>query len=173
MAEQAPHHTTDAQEFLDLYPVALPQVYGFLLARCGDADVAEDLTSETFMAGAKAIAEGVGPLTIGWLVTVARRRLVDYWRRLDIERRSLRIVAGHGSADDPWDEVIDIEAARSALSRVAPQYRAVLTLRYIDGLAVPEAAELLGRSVHATESLLARARAALREVYEPGERRDA
>jgi len=35
---------------LALYDRALPQVYGYLMARCGDRTVAEDLTSETFLA---------------------------------------------------------------------------------------------------------------------------
>jgi RNA polymerase sigma-70 factor (ECF subfamily) len=46
-----------------------------------------------------------------------------------------------------------------------PQYRLVLTLRYLDELSVPEIAAHLDRSVHAAESLLARARGAFREAY--------
>ena len=38
--------------------------------------------------------------------------------------------------------------------------------RYLDGLSVPEVAEQLGRTVHATEALLVRARAAFRRAYE-------
>ena len=35
---------------LSLYDAALPQVYGYLLARCGQRALAEDLTAETFLA---------------------------------------------------------------------------------------------------------------------------
>ncbi len=42
----------------------------------------------------------------------------------------------------------------------------MLVMRYLDGLTVAEIAEQLGRSVRATESLLARARAALRKQLE-------
>jgi RNA polymerase sigma-70 factor (ECF subfamily) len=38
-------------------------------------------------------------------------------------------------------------------------------LRYLDGLPVAEVAEWVGRSLHATETLLVRARVALRRVY--------
>jgi RNA polymerase sigma-70 factor, ECF subfamily len=38
-----------AGPFLDLYDRALPQVYGYLLSRCGQRAVAEDLTAETFL----------------------------------------------------------------------------------------------------------------------------
>jgi len=44
----------------------------------------------------------------------------------------------------------------------------VLTLRYLDGLSVPEVSELLGRTVHATEALLVRARHAFRARYAEG-----
>ena len=45
-------------------------------------------------------------------------------------------------------------------------HRAALTLRYLDGLPVGEVAHVLGRTVHATEALLGRARAAFRRSYE-------
>jgi RNA polymerase sigma-70 factor (ECF subfamily) len=50
--------------------------------------------------------------------------------------------------------------------------RAALTLRYLDDLPVAEVAGHLGRSLHGTETLLARARNALRRVYEEGGGRD-
>ena len=45
------------------------------------------------------------------------------------------------------------------------------TLRYLDGLSVPEVAEHLGRTVHATEALLVRARNAFRVALRRGELR--
>jgi RNA polymerase sigma-70 factor (ECF subfamily) len=56
-----------------------------------------------------------------------------------------------------------------ALLQLSGPQRTALTLRYLDGLSVPEVAQHLDRSVHATETLLVRARAALRRVYEEGE----
>ena len=50
------------------------------------------------------------------------------------------------------------------LGRLLPHHRAALVLRYVDGLPVPEVATLLERSVHATESLLVRAKAAYRQA---------
>ena len=51
-----------------------------------------------------------------------------------------------------------------ALGQLPADYRVALVLRYVDELSVPDVARELGRSVHATESLLVRARAALRAV---------
>src|SRR6185437_6008672 len=50
-----PRETTDpAEPVAAIYPVALPQVYGYLLPRCGSVAVSEDLTAETFMAAGAA-----------------------------------------------------------------------------------------------------------------------
>jgi RNA polymerase sigma-70 factor (ECF subfamily) len=57
------------------------------------------------------------------------------------------------------------DAVYTALGELNAFQRAALTLRYLDGLPVAQVAEQLGRSLHATETLLARARAALRRAY--------
>ncbi len=150
-----------------IYRAALPQVYGYLLPRCGSVAVAEDLTAETFTAAVAAVSQGqVHEVTVGWLIGVARHKLVDYWRRVERERRGLAAVQqGHADSDDPWEEVLDLHAAHAALLRLPAPQRLALTLRYLDGLSVPEVAGQLGRSVHATETLLVRARSALRRIY--------
>ena len=155
-----------------IYRRALPQVYGYLLPRCGSAVLAEDLTAETFMAAVEAAKQDHPPqLTVAWLVGVARHKLVDHWRRADRERRRLgAIVTGAEAVDDPWEAQLDVAAAHAGLSRLPAPQRAALTLRYLDGLPVAEVAHELGRSLHATETLLVRARAALRRVYEEGDR---
>ena len=70
-----------------------------------------------------------------------------------------------GEVSSPWEEEIEAGRAVEVLGMLLPQHRLVLTLRYLDGLSVPEIAALLDRTVHATESLLARARGAFREEY--------
>ncbi|MBO0808437.1 MAG: RNA polymerase subunit sigma-24, partial [Actinobacteria bacterium] len=64
------------------------------------------------------------------------------------------------------DARLDALRAREVLARIAPQHRAALTLRYMDDLPVPEVARVLGRTVHATEALLVRARSAFRAAYQ-------
>jgi RNA polymerase sigma-70 factor, ECF subfamily len=156
---------------LALYDEALPQVYGYLLARCGRRALAEDLTSETFLAAAAACRRHPPPaLSTAWLIGVARHKLVDHWRAAEREERGLRAVADPadpaGPAEDPWDdEHLDALLAREVLAAQTGTHRAALTLRYLDGLPVPEVARALGRTVHATEALLVRARAAFRRTY--------
>ncbi|MEO1061755.1 MAG: sigma-70 family RNA polymerase sigma factor [Actinomycetota bacterium] len=155
-------------ELQALYDRALPQVYGYLLPRCGDAALAEDLTAETFLAAVDALRrDRVDDLTVAWLVTVARNKLVDHWRRLERDRRRQdQLEAGAELVDDPWDVQLDATLANDVLALLGPHHRSALTLRYLDGLPVPEVATHLDRTVHATEALLVRARAAFRRTYE-------
>ncbi|MGI8870585.1 MAG: RNA polymerase sigma factor [Mycobacteriales bacterium] len=74
---------------------------------------------------------------------------------------------------DPWDEVLEAQRAHDVLARLPGSQRAALTLRHLDGLPVGEVAALLGRSLRTTETLLVRARRALRQIYlEGGARHD-
>ena len=153
---------------IDAFTTALPEVYGYLLARCGDCWLAEDLTSETFAAAVSALERGlVGEVTTGWLIVVARRRLIDHWRRaarFDPSTPDRSVVAEAAVADD-WDEPMDVVRCRCALARLAAHHRVVLTLRYVDALSVDAVAREIGRGYEATEALLYRARNALRRAY--------
>ena len=60
------------------------------------------------------------------------------------------------------NEPIDAPHVGDVLTRLLPHHRAALTLRYLDGLPVDQVAALMERSLHATESLLMRAKTAYR-----------
>jgi RNA polymerase sigma-70 factor (ECF subfamily) len=161
-------HGDPRAALLELYDPALPRVYGYLLRRCGRREDAEELTSETFLAAADAVRRNPpDELDMPWLLGVARHKLADHWRRQAREERGLRVVASQPGepADDPWEARLDALRAEQTLRALAPQHRLALTLRYVDDLPVPAVAELLDRSVHATEALLVRARTAFRARY--------
>ena len=171
---------TDTSAFLELYDDALPHVYGYLARRCANAATAEDLTAETFMAAVAALhnsqAAGSGgnrlDLNIAWLIGTARHKLIDHWRRTERRKEELADLWDDIAVPDPNDAVIDVTAANAALAALAPQHRAVLTLRYLDDLPVGDVATTMGRTVHATEALLTRAKAAFRNHCAPTDERD-
>jgi RNA polymerase sigma-70 factor (ECF subfamily) len=156
---------------LALYDRALPDVYGYLAARVRDRALAEDLTAETFLAAVRAVKEDkVRELSIPWLMTVARNKLVDHWRRAARDERTIQLAAEPDSTavDDDVDARFDRQRTREVLATLGPHHRAALTLRYLDGLPVAEVAQHLDRTVHATEALLVRARRAYRVSYDEG-----
>ncbi len=151
---------------LELYERALGDVYGYLVRRCPSRAVAEDLTAETFLAAAASATarRSAAHLNIPWLIGTARHKLADHWRRDSRQRRALEELWDGG--DEPADghDPVDALHVREVLGRLTPHHRAALTFRYLDGLPVDDVAALLDRSVHATESLLVRARAAYRSA---------
>ena len=154
-----------ATDLLALYDRALPAVYGYLVRRCDSAATAEDLTAETFMAAVRAVHADAGKqIEVGWLIGTARHKLIDHWRRLERQRSALTLVATPDHTPDPNDEPITTSNAYEVLGQLTAEHRAALTLRYIDGLPVGDVAAALDRSIHATESLLQRAKAAFRTV---------
>ncbi|HME47230.1 sigma-70 family RNA polymerase sigma factor [Mycobacterium sp.] len=155
---------------LALYDRALPAVYGYFVRHCPDRGTAEDLTSETCLAAMDSARRDHPPeITVPWLIGVARHKLADHFRRRR-DRFSVP-VADVPEPDDPadtWDDELDRIVAESTLARLSEPHRAVLTLRYMDDCSVGECAELIGRTVHATEALLVRARRAFRAHYPQG-----
>lgn len=154
------------ESLLCLYDEALPHVYGYLLSRCGHRTLAEDLTGETFLAAVAAVRKTEPPeLSRAWLIGVARHKLADHWRREARDTSRGHTLAGDVADEDPWDATLDRLAAQATLTRLSAGHRLVLTLRYVDDLPVPAVAALVGRTVHATEALLVRARRAFRRAH--------
>jgi RNA polymerase sigma-70 factor, ECF subfamily len=152
---------------LDLYDEALPAVYGYFVRRCGERRTAEDLTSETFLAAMDAARRNAGtPMTVPYLIGVARHKLADHYRR-GWDRHTVPVseLPEPVHPDDHWEAELDRIVAETVLARLPEHHRTVLALRYLDDCSVPECAELIGRTVHATEALLVRARRAFRHHY--------
>jgi RNA polymerase sigma-70 factor, ECF subfamily len=157
----------EGMALVEIYDRALGEVYGYLLHRCGSRLTAQDLTSETFVAAARALRDGASDLvTVPWLIGVARHKLVDHWRRRAREERALSNVDGGSDREEVWDRHLDEFDALETLRQLGVHHRAALTLRYVDDLPVREVAALLGRSEAATVALLVRARQAFRRSYE-------
>jgi RNA polymerase sigma-70 factor (ECF subfamily) len=153
------------------YDALLAEVYGFALARCGDRALAEDVTQEAFAAAITAWRAGrTDVFRTPFLVTVARNKLVDHWRRAQREEAK-RVRAYERPAGDVDELLAEIETAArrervlSALGELSLAQRTALTFHYLDGLRVAELARQLDSSEHAVESLLARAREKFRLAY--------
>jgi RNA polymerase sigma-70 factor, ECF subfamily len=166
-----PEHAPDGpRALLALYDKVLPVVYGYFVRRCGDRATAEDLTSETFLAAMDAARkDDPPPIAVPWLLGVARHKLADHYRRRQ-DRLSVPLaqLPEPVETSDDWNAELDRMVAESVLARLSEPHRTVLVLRYMDDCSVPECAELIGRTVHATEALLVRARRAFKQQYPEG-----
>ncbi len=162
---------SDPAVFDAFYTEALPVVYGYFLRRTGGVPaVAEDLTQETFLAAVRQIGKGTTvDAPMPWLIGIARHRLVDHYQAAAAEERRYRPIdiETFEIADDrdPFAGVLDRHQAIEALDALPASQRLAISLRYLDGLSVPEIAAAIAKSVHAVESLLARGRATFKQHY--------
>lgn len=158
------------ERFDEMYEVTLPAVYAFLIRRVGgNRALAEDLAAETYSAAVVLFKSGRSDdVTLSWLRTVARRRLIDHWRRSTVAADNvLKLVPAH---IDPTEGEIRADVV-AALAAVSESQRRALVLQHVEGYSVAEVGQILGRTTKGTESLLSRARVAFRVAFE--EQRDA
>ena len=148
----------EKEAFLAFYDATFAEAYRYAGRLCGDdRAAAEDLVQDSYLAVLRRFRDGGEVvLTIGYVVTTIRHRYLDGIRHDSREERRLRLIVT--SDDDSTAPPPTVPA----LADLPPRERAALVLRYVDDLSVPEVATALQLSVHAAESLLARARTRLR-----------
>jgi len=151
----------------------------FLARRTFDPDAAVDLLAETFAVAFEDRAQfrGQGADTErAWLFAVARRRLLDFHRHGQIERRALAKLGVERRAltDSEYDRIEELavteslrEAIYAQLQRLPDAERELLRLRVVDERPYVEVAHELGISEQAARARVSRALRALRDVITP------
>lgn len=122
-------------------------IYRLLVRLCRNADLAEDLTQETFAAAWLKIATYAGASSLAtWLHRIAYRKFLDRRRArsLAIADGDVNEVAGNGA--EPFDSAARDEEShilRQAMDRLSPAERDVLILHYLQGLSYREMSRVL------------------------------
>jgi RNA polymerase sigma factor (sigma-70 family) len=131
----------------DLLRELAPQVLGALIRRYGDFDECEDAVQEALLAAAQQWpGKGVPGNPRAWLVTVASRRLIDWWRsdtarqqrEISVAAASLAAAADAGD-DTSRDDTLSLlfMCCHPSLSESA---QVALTLRAVGGLTTAQIA---------------------------------
>lgn len=134
---------------------------------CGDLDVARDLVQDAFADLVRAEqlqAPGAVHYRVAWLRRVVANRSISWVRRRMVARRHYlaQMAAGPPQKHSDPDGAATV-AVRSALSRLGPEQRAVVFLRYYLDLSEAETARTLGIRTGTAKSRLSRAMVLLRE----------
>src|SRR5437763_7597486 len=153
--------------FERLYRRHVGDVYRYALAVMRNPADAEDVTQTTFLNAYRAYVEkGNRPeKPQNWLIAIAHN--VCRQRFLESARRPSEV----SFEDDIADTVVDEdtpsgEDIRRALGHLAFNQRAPLAMRELEGRSYAEISEILGLSTSAVETLIFRARRAVREQLE-------
>jgi RNA polymerase sigma-70 factor, ECF subfamily len=125
--------------FEELYRQHVQAVFRFALSVAGKREVAEDLTSEAFLALHRNLAAIDQSQLPGWLLTVVRNRARDWWRRQMVERRyAEQFVAA------PEPEAPPVERWLLDSADLKQVHRVCLALRYVQGMTRAEIAARTG-----------------------------
>jgi RNA polymerase sigma-70 factor (ECF subfamily) len=154
------------RSFERLYRRYVGEVYRYAFAVCRNAADAEDITQTTFLNAYRASQAGQQPRSPkNWLLAIAHNVMRQRFRQAS--RRPDEVELGDGVAAALPDEAgYSAEDIRRALGELAFNQRAALVMRELEGRSYGEIAEILSLSVSAVETLIFRARRALREQLE-------
>ena len=128
-----------------------PQVLGAVVRRYGHFDTAEDATQEALLAAAlQWPKDGIPDSPLGWLITVASRRLTDLLRSEQARQRREDVVARWTLPDQQLAPAADQPASESDDTLIllflcchpslSPASQIALTLRAVGGLTTAEVA---------------------------------
>lgn len=161
----------DTAAFEELYRRTSPWLAVRLRRRCADDELVAEVLQETYLAVWRAAAAfagvSAGGSAVGWLWTIAARRLVDAYRRRTREVKLPPAAFTPEVLPAAEDEVLRGtvgDEMGAALRRLAPELQAVLQAMVLDGLTVRETALLLGLPEGTVKTRARRARTALREA---------
>jgi RNA polymerase sigma-70 factor (ECF subfamily) len=136
--------TLDVHTF---YRENLGPIYRFVFSKVGNREEAEDLTSLIFLKAVRGLnlERGVQS-TRKWLYQVASTTIVDYWRsHYRVTTSSLDTLLEAGWEGPTEEDMFGVngkpaEHVQRILQALPPNYRDVLTCRFLLGLSVRETA---------------------------------
>ena len=153
--------------FERLYERHVHDVYRYAAGMLGATADAEDVTQTTFLNAYRAFKQGTRPeKPKPWLITIAHNVCRQRFRQAQRRPHEVEFDERFGEGTEDDISTPSAEDLRRALSQLAPNQRAAIVMRELEGSSYAEIAEVLGISVSALETVLFRARRALREQLE-------
>lgn len=166
------HKIDMEQAFLKLYDESAESLFRHCYFRVSSRETAEELTQESFMRVWNYLAAGN---TIekpkAFLFRVAGNLIVDYYR--EKKEASLDALAeqGYDPAGDNANSILDYASGQQVLrllEKLAPQYREILTLRYVNDLSITDIAEIVGQSENVVSVRIHRGIEKLKQLFHHG-----
>ena len=162
-----------------IYDRYVDTVFRFVYFRVGNRQLAEDLTSDTFLRALKRIGSFTwqGRDLGAWLVTIARNLVADHFKS---GRYRLEVTTGdvldadredRGPEGSPESAVVDHitnVALLTAVKQLNPEQQECIVLRFLQGFSVAETAQTMGKNEGAIKALQYRAVRALARLLPEG-----
>ena len=152
------------QSMEEIYKEYAKTVYRFLLSRTHDADLAEELTQETFYQAIRTSGRYDGSSKVStWLLGIAKNVLLTYWRKHpaheDIENQEIPVESAEDTALRSAERV---ELLRKLHALEEPK-REVVYLRVFGGLSFREIGDIFAKTENWARVTFYRAKEQLRK----------
>jgi len=162
----------DNEAFALLYESYFTPIYRYILIRVKNVPIAEDLTQAVFLKVLEKISayENKQRPPLAYFFTVARNKVIDFWRRrrdvsLSETEDWLNIAAESWEADKelaPWETK---QLINNALDILSSDQRDAVILRYLNELTFAEIAAAMGKREEAIRQLVSRGIKNLRSYF--------
>ena len=159
------------QSLARVYARWSPLIYTLALRKSGTAEDAADITQAVFVSAWRAHATfnpELGTLP-GWLTTITRRRIADFWHERSRDQRRIAAVTEQAVAvndvaagDSPTDRILLIDE----LSRLGEPQRSIMHLAFFEDRTHGAIAELLDMPLGTVKSHIRRSLERLRDRLE-------
>ena len=170
----------DANAFGSLYELYYSKIFGYVLRRTANIQVAEHITSEVFFNALKNIAKfnwrGI-PFS-AWLYRIATNEIASYFRHGKGSQVRWEDTAEFevDSIPSAEEELLEAEvelkrheqylALHDNIYKLKIKYQEVITLRFFENKQINEISEILGKREGTVKSLLHRGLKKLRKLME-------
>ena len=145
-------------------------VYRYVRRRTRNREDAEDLTQAVFIEAVSGLEQRAAEsdLTLAWLYTVAKRRLIDeHRRRQGAPRQVISLDAARLEHPSQGDYGVDVaRAIARSIAALPVEQQDVVVLKLVEGRRFAEIAAHLGISEEACRARLSRALRTLRSQLE-------
>jgi RNA polymerase sigma-70 factor (ECF subfamily) len=156
----------DAEAFGELYDKYVDQIYRYIVYRVASSQLAEDLTSETFLRALRRISSFTwqGRDVGAWFVTIARNLIADHYKsgryRLELTTDDVSDSNSAPVQASPEGEVLEAmqnKVLLEAVKQLNAEQQECIVLRFLQGLSVSETAQIMGKNDGAIKALQYRA----------------
>lgn len=138
------------EEMEQVYRDHAQTVYGFLLLRTHDRDLAEELTQETFYQALRSLHKFDKSSKIStWLCAIAKNVLLKYWQKEKKQQKSKELELLHQKETDSREKLEEQEKILAIFRRLhtlPEDMREVIYLRLSADLSFKQIGEIMGRS---------------------------
>jgi RNA polymerase sigma-70 factor, ECF subfamily len=157
----------DREAFSLLASGSVDRLYAIARVVLRDADRAEDAVQEALVRCWRDLPSLRDPAAFdAWLRRILMHTITNEFRRGRRHEAHVRVIDQEPAVPDGTALTADRDAIERGFRRLSVEHRAVLVLRHLQGLSVPEVADALGVPVGTAKSRLHYATEALRAVLD-------